>query len=99
MSHLPTTMAAARALDALEWNTDTKKATVYMEPKLVVKATRKHKYDGRDKSETFVVTVGRPNFLEKRFVKAALKAKETFPVKRVQLKAWPVPRTKQKRKR
>lgn len=64
------------------------KATKYLSDKLTIKATRK-RYKGRIyKSENvdMVFTVGKPNYLEREFIKDCKKAGEPFPVKKVQLK-------------
>ena len=82
----------ARAIYALQNAPGDKKATVYIARDYVVKATRKDKLDRRNKSETFVVTMGRPNYLERKFIKLCEKAGEPFPVKKVVLKPWPVAR-------
>lgn len=52
----------------------------------MIKATRRHKLDRRESREEFVVTVGAPNYLERIFVKQALKAKELFPIDKIQLR-------------
>ena len=66
-----------------------RKATKYVLPNLTIKATRQKKPDGRDRQETFIVTIGKPNYLERKFIKACIKAKEPFPIKKIQLKFWP----------
>jgi hypothetical protein len=68
---------------------DARRAVKYVTPKLVVKATRRHRRDRRSQHEEFVVTVGTPNFRERAFIKQCLRAGERFPVKRVQVQAWP----------
>lgn len=79
--------AAVGAVMAVLTNDVTvKTATKYLAPNLVVKATRQHKFDPRDRSHTYVVTIGRPNYLEKRFVKKLIAACEPFPVKKLQFK-------------
>ena len=66
---------------------DVKRATKYVTPKLIVRATKRN----RRKYENFevILTVDRPNYLETKFIKALVKAGEPFPVKKVQLKYWP----------
>lgn len=64
------------------------KATKYLSDKLTIKATRK-RYKGKYwKNETadIVFTVGKPNYLEREFIKKAKKAGEPFPIKKVQVK-------------
>lgn len=66
-----------------------KRATKYVDPKYVVSAQRvmfQGKLDGRDTRATIVVKLGAPNYLERLFIKACLKAGEPFPVRKVQLK-------------
>jgi len=64
------------------------RVTRYLSPKLVVRATRiggKHGFrkNGREPID-LRVKIGAPNYLERRFVKACLKAREPFPVKKDQ---------------
>jgi hypothetical protein len=69
-------------------------AAVYISPRFVAKATRQRKPDRRDTRETFLVTVGAPNYYERRFIKACQKAGEPFPVRKVQLKFYPTAKAK-----
>ena len=66
--------------------TESKKATKYLSPDAVVKATRPHKPSIRSRSTTLVVTFGKPNYAEREFIKSCRKAGEPFPVRKVQLK-------------
>lgn len=66
-----------------------RRATLYVSPRRTVKATRQHRHDARMKAETFIVTIGVPNYPERAFIKAAKRAREPFPVQRVQLATWP----------
>lgn len=84
--------AAGRAIFALQRDPSMRKATVYLEPNYVVKATRKEKARANSRSRTFLVTIGAPNFVERRFIKQLKAAKEPFPVKKVVLDGEPVPR-------
>ena len=72
-----------------------KKATVYLTPKLVVSVCWRNKLYTHKRStrQEFVVKIGVPNYLEKRFVAACVKAGEPFPVKRVQVQPWPQKRS------
>ena len=78
--------AARKALNAIGAN---KKATVYLSPTLVVSVCRRFKLTARATRQDFVLKIGRPNYLEVRFIAACKKAGEPFPVKKVQLKPWP----------
>lgn len=72
----------------------TRMATKVLEPKLVVRLTRRLKYSKRNQRNEYVLTIGKPNHLEREFIKACIKAKEPFPVKKVQIKFNPVKRKK-----
>ena len=62
-----------------------RRATRYVTPDSVIKCTRQRPMDRRCSRETYLVSFGKPNYYEKRFIKACLKAGEPFPVKKVQL--------------
>ena len=68
--------------------TDAKRATVFLAPNLVVRATRRRYRRGPRKSDPveIFVTIGRPNYLERDMVKDFKRAGEPFPVKKVQIK-------------
>lgn len=80
--------ATRKVVDALLSDIGIRQAIAYVAPNFVVKATRQRKPTRRTRSETFLLTVGAPAYLEKRFIKACLKAGEPFPVKTVQLKLY-----------
>lgn len=63
------------------------RATKFLSEKEIVRASRKT-YDGKIKQDKVEVllTLGRPNYREREFVKKLKKAGEPFPVKKVQLK-------------
>ena len=69
-------------------NTNAIKATKYINPKFVIKAKRKlfnnkiYKFGNIE----IVLTIGKPNYKERQFIKACIKAKEPFPIKKIQLK-------------
>lgn len=65
-----------------------RKATFYINDRLVVRATRRHAPDGLAKRTEMVLTYGAPNFVERRFIRLCGKAGETLPTK-VQVKWWP----------
>lgn len=65
------------------------KATKYMAPNHIIRASRKTykgKF-GRGNIE-IVLTIGKPNFLEKEFIKKCKKVGEPFPIKKIQLKLY-----------
>jgi hypothetical protein len=69
---------------------EVKKATKFVSPKYVIKATALHKLDRRDKINVVTVTAGRPNYAEQKFIRLALRAGEPFPIRKVQLKHFRV---------
>ena len=79
----------ARVVETLLECPDLKQASVFLSPDTCIKATRIYKYDGRKGNEDIRLTIGKPNYLARRFVKACQKAGEPFPIRKVQLKWWP----------
>lgn len=66
-----------------------RRATAYISPTLTIKATAQRRQDKRDKSATCLVTVGRPNFVERRFIRVCQKAGMAFPLNSIYHKPWP----------
>lgn len=85
---METSLMVARCVSALQQNTTVRRATYYAEPGLTVKATRRHRPDRRSKTEEFVVTIGRPNYAEREWIKDAKKAGEPLPFGPI-FKFWP----------
>lgn len=81
--------AANRAVHRAMYDRSVRKATVYDSPSLVAKATRLFRPRKNGRGESIIVTIGKPNFAERRFIRLALKAGEPFPVRKVQVKYWP----------
>ncbi len=68
------------------------KATKYVSATHVVRATRKlrrGRIPKRDNGVDIVLTIGRPNYAEREFIKKCRKAGEPIPVKKIQLKFPP----------
>lgn len=86
-------LAIVKAIRALQGSASVRRATVYVGPELTVKATRQRRPAKRSRGETLLVTVGKPNYREREFIKACRKANEPFPVKRVQLQHFPAKRS------
>lgn len=79
-------------VEALMDNHRVWKATKFVAPDLVVRATRPCVSCGKkpgSKGETFALTIGRPNYAERKFIALCKKAGEKFPVRKVQLKFPP----------
>jgi len=62
-----------------------RRATVFLSPKLTVKATRRHKMRGGECRTELVLTIGRPNYSEREYIKLCQDCGEKFPVKRIKL--------------
>jgi len=63
-------------------------ATSYLGPKVIIRAVRKRynkKINKRGNIE-IMLTIGKPNYAERKFIKLCKKAGEKFPVKKIQLK-------------
>ena len=84
-----TRSAVSRAVMSVLECRDLRRATVYLDAKTTVKCTRRCRLYGRDHAQTVIVTVGRPNYAERKFTNLCKKAGEPFPVKKIQLKWWP----------
>jgi predicted secreted acid phosphatase len=69
-----------------------RQATKYVSNKnggQVVTATRRHRPRKYDDMMEIVLKVGRPNWKEQRFIRLCERAKEKFPVRKVQIKWYP----------
>lgn len=66
------------------------RATKYVSPKVVVRAVRKRygKRINKRGNVEIILTIGRPNYIEREFVKLCQKAKVPFPVREVQIKLY-----------
>lgn len=72
-------------------------ATKYVSPNHVVRATRKvcnRRIDKRDRRIEIMFTEGVPNYHARNFINMCRKAGEPFPVKKIQLTAFPKRRTR-----
>lgn len=58
--------------------------------KHVVRVSRRFPYRARNRREEYVVTIGEPNYLAAKFIKACVAAKEPFPIKKIQFEKYPV---------
>lgn len=65
-----------------------RRATAYISETLTIKATAQRRMDKRSRSNTVLVTVGAPNFAERRFIRVCKKAGCAFPLRQVQFKYW-----------
>lgn len=91
----PTTLNKLYA--AMLANRNLRRATCYLDPKIVAKLTRQQRIKGRPDHHTYLLTVGAPNFVERAKIKTLVKAGEPFPVKKLALQEWPVAKPKAKK--
>ena len=84
--------AITDAIDTLLNDGRVYKATRYLQPNLIVRATYAQK-PVQGGNFSVILTAGKPNSKEHEFVKQCKKAKEPFPVKKIQIKLFPVKRT------
>lgn len=57
-----------------------RRVTTYVSPTITVKVTRQSKKRANARQQTFLLSVGSPNFLERRVLKSAKKAPIKFPM-------------------
>lgn len=71
-------------------NNEAIKATKFISPKLIVRATRKlyGKKIIKNHNIEITLTIGKPNWAEREFIKLCEKSGEPFPIKKVQLKLY-----------
>ena len=55
---------------------------------MIIRGTRTKIFRSTDNIE-IILTIGKPNYLEREFIKKCVKAKEPFPVKKIQFQNWP----------
>lgn len=82
--------SVARVVIALLEDTSARKATIFQDGQTVIKATRQRRPGKRSRTETYLVTSGAPNFLERKRVKRHIRigvplptgvVVETYPTK------------------
>jgi hypothetical protein len=78
----------SRTVDCIIYN-GVRQATAYLSEHEVIRATRrqygKEKWRKNEPIE-MLLTIGRPNYRERLFIKSCKKAGEPFPVKNIQIK-------------
>ena len=71
-------------------NTKSHRATKYVSDKSIINATRKT-YKGKIKNGDaidIVLTIGRPNYAQREFIKVCKKAGEKFPINNIIIKSF-----------
>jgi hypothetical protein len=67
--------------------TESRTATKYLDEKTIVRASRKVFKGKLSKGNIeIILTIGKPNYSEREFIKKCKKAGEPFPIKKIQLK-------------
>lgn len=89
----PAAYRISKVTDPLVNDLALRRATYYVTPTLVVKATRHNRVNKRCRHESFVVSFGVPNYREREFIRLCKAAGESFPVRKVQLQSWPAKRS------
>ena len=75
-------------VDILINDNSLRRAVKYVSPKEIIRGTRGKFFKSSDNIE-ITLTIGRPNYIEREFIALCQKAKEPFPVKKIQLQNWP----------
>lgn len=87
----PNYQVVGRVLEALIEN-KAHKATAYLSDKFVINMTCKL-YNGKlllnKNHDEIILTLGRPNYEQREFIKQCKKVGESFPVKKIQLRFPP----------
>lgn len=68
-----------------------RRATVYLAPTTIVRATHRHKPHSRERTTELVLTIGAPNARERSFIRSCKRAGEPFPVRKIQLQWYRKP--------
>lgn len=91
INHLLIERKAGECIDLALFAPGLRKATAFLSPSYVIKATRQFKHDRRNTRATLLVTAGSPNFLERRFIRLCQKAGVCFPLQQIQLQWYNKP--------
>jgi hypothetical protein len=70
-------------------NPNVRSAVAYLSSTLTVKATAQQKYRHGARGRTFILTIGKPNYREREFIKRCKTAGESLPLRQPQLRFWP----------
>lgn len=83
-----TRKSIAHCIETILEDPSVRMATVYFSESLVVRGTARFRPDRRTTRTEILLTIGRPNFVERRFIRMCKRAGEPLPVKKVQVKWW-----------
>ena len=88
MTDLPNTTLNKLYAEMLA-NRNLRRVVQFLTPKLTVKLTRQRRVRRNASQQTYLLTVGAPNFVERAKIKTLVKAGEPFPVKKLALQEFP----------
>ena len=74
--------------DVVNWKFN-RRSTAFISDKFVIKATAQRKLNLREKTITVLVTIGAPNFKERRAIKTRRNKKENIPPLYNHWQSWP----------
>lgn len=79
--------AVAACVNVVYHDKTIKKAIAFLNPHFVVKATAQNSNARRanERGVTILVTIGKPNYDEREFIASCIKAKEPFPIEKIQV--------------
>jgi hypothetical protein len=77
------------AVDTALCNPKIKTVVIIESPEKTIRITRRLKPRARATRTEFVLTIGKPNHSERKYIKMLQKAGEPFPVKKFRLKFYP----------
>lgn len=69
-----------KMLELLEQNPQLRQVRYYRSPKRVVKLTRRQK---SRKTTEYILTVGKPNYRDRQFIRLCIRARQPFPINRL----------------
>ena len=90
--------AVKRAVCTVAYFPEVRKVTHYHSPVETVKATATGRRRVGERQVSILVTIGKPNYAERKFIKLCQKAGVPFPVRKVQLKYWPAKKSAKKKR-
>ena len=80
--------AIGRTVEALLTLTTARRVTNIVSEHLTITATRRFKHDGRNTRTDIALTIGAPNYGNQMFIKAAVRAGEPFPIRKLRVTYW-----------
>jgi hypothetical protein len=86
---MSTSSILTKMYDALRNDPTLRRVTCFADPKLTFKLTRQRRERRNARTNTYLLTVGAPNFVERGLIATMVKAGEPFPVKKLKLQEYP----------